>query len=73
MPLSNKILLILVICLLTLIGCVMESQEPVGETPASINPQEWEGTWILPEKKTGTSVLQVVDAPRGILLVKASW
>jgi hypothetical protein len=67
---SNKIILILAICLLTLIGCVMESQEPVGEAPASINPQEWEGTWVSVEKKTNTLVMQVVDAPRGILLMK---
>jgi hypothetical protein len=37
---SNRILLILFVCLLTSIGCVINSQEPVGETPASINPQD---------------------------------
>lgn len=69
MPASNKIF-ILAICLLTLIGCVMESQEPVGETPASINPQDWEGTWVSLDKSTDKLVLQVVNAPRGILLMK---
>jgi hypothetical protein len=70
MPPSNKIFLILVIFLITLIGCVLESQEPVGQTPASINPQEWEGTWLLLERNNGTMVLQVVDAHRGSLLMK---
>lgn len=73
-PWANKLLSILVICLLTLYGCLLESQEPVGEAPASINPQEWEGTWLSLEKKTDTLVLQVVDAPRGILLMKTrTW
>lgn len=66
---SNEIFLILVFCLLTVIGC-FESQEPVGETPIGINPQEWEGTWVSLDKKTDTLVLQVVDAPQGILLMK---
>jgi hypothetical protein len=72
---SNKILLILSVCLLTLIGCVMESQDPVGETPACINPQEWEGTWVSPGNKTDTDVmeLEVVDARQGIILMKMSW
>jgi hypothetical protein len=73
-PLSNKILLVLVICLLALAGCLWPSQEPVGETPASINPQEWEGTWVSPGNKTDTDFMEmeVVDAPQGILLMKVS-
>jgi hypothetical protein len=70
MPLSNRILLLLVLCLLALAGCVVEGQEPVGEAPASINPQEWEGTWVSHESDAGTRVLQIVDAPQGILLMK---
>ena len=70
--LPNKIFLILVVCLLTLIGCV-ESEEPVGQTPIRINAQEWEGTWVSLDRKTDTVVLQVVDASKGILLMEKSW
>jgi hypothetical protein len=70
-PLSNKILLILAICLLTLIGCLVESQEPVGETPASINPREWEGAWVSSENDPGTPrILQIFNPPQGIFLMK---
>ena len=70
-PLSNKILLILAICLLTLIGCLVESQEPVGETPASINPREWEGAWVLKDSDAGTTmILQIFNPPQGIFLMK---
>ena len=70
--LPNKIFLILVVCLLTLMGCV-ESDEPVGQTPIRINAQEWEGTWVSLDRKTDTVVLQVVDASKGILLMEKSW
>jgi hypothetical protein len=70
MPVPNKILLVLVICLLTLIGCLIESQEPVGETPAIINTQEWEGTWVSHESDAGTRVLQIFNPPQGIFLMK---
>jgi hypothetical protein len=69
-PLPNKIILILVICLLTLIGCVIDSQEPVGETPASLNPQEWEGTWVSNDSDAGTRVLKIFNPPQGILIMK---
>ena len=70
-PLSNKILLILAICLLTLIGCLVETQEPVGETPASINPQEWEGAWIEDDGYADTNrILQIFNPPQGIFLMK---
>jgi hypothetical protein len=72
MLLPNKILLVLVVCLLTLMGCV-ESEEPVGETPISIKAQEWEGTWISLDRKTDTVALQVVDASKGVLLMEKSW
>ena len=57
MPLPNKILLFLLTCLLSLAGCLLTSKEPVGETPASINPQDWEGTWVSNSSMGGTRVL----------------
>ena len=70
MPRPNKILPILLICLLAPAGCPMESQEPVGETPASINPQEWEGTWVSNNKEVDTRVLQSFNPTQGILIMK---
>jgi hypothetical protein len=66
----SKIIPILVICLLALAGCLYTSQEPVGETPASINPQEWEGTWVSNDSEAGTRVLQIFNPPQGILIMK---
>ncbi len=70
MSASSKIIPILVICLLALAGCLYTSQEPVGETPASINPQEWEGTWVSNDSDAGTRVLQIFNPPQGIFLMK---
>jgi hypothetical protein len=70
MPASNKILPILVICLLALAGCLMEVQEPVGEKPASINAQEWEGTWVSNDRDADTRVLKLFNPSQGILIMK---
>ena len=70
LALSNKILLMLLICLLTLIGCLLPSQGPVGETPASINPQEWEGTWVSNDSDVGTRILQNFNPSQGIFIMK---
>ena len=66
----NRLLLILLIGLIALAGCVMGSQEPVGETPASINPQEWEGTWVTSDREVYTRVLQSFNPSQGILIMK---
>jgi hypothetical protein len=40
--------------------------EPIGETPLVLDPEEWEGTWLLAEAAV---VVDVVDKEEGLLRV----
>lgn len=53
---------------IALSGCgVVYSPHPVGETPAQIDPKEWEGTWIGPEGET--LVVKVADRENAVLRI----
>ena len=42
--------------------------EPIGERPLVLDPEEWEGTWLV---GGGTVVMEVVDQNEGLL--KIAW
>lgn len=55
--------------LLSACGCnAVLSKHPVGDNPARIETNEWEGNWTTSD---GAVRLQVLDADKGIL--KATW
>ena len=59
--------IVVIACLLA--GCsAVYSTQPVGVAPASIKPQEWDGTWI---HKDGSLTLKVLDSEEGV--VQVAW
>jgi len=57
--------LYLSLSLVLLTGChAVYSTHPVGETPAAVSPDDWEGTWV---HKDGAVTVAVLDRERGIL------
>lgn len=48
-----------------LVGCsTVYSTKPVGVAPASIQADDWQGTWV---HKDGAITIEVVDAEKGLL------
>lgn len=60
-------LVVLGISLAFLVGChAVYSTTPVGETPAIVIPDDWEGTWLLKDMAVTVAVL---DSEKGMLEV----
>ena len=54
----------------SLVSCAsVVSKKPIGETPAELKPEAWQGTWMTPDKHVVH--LRVKDAAKGIL--EAAW
>jgi hypothetical protein len=66
----NKLSLYTIIMLASLlVGCsAVYSTKPVGLAPASITPEDWQGTWV---HKDGVIQIDIVDAEKGI--IRAAW
>lgn len=63
--------LLVAVSVLSLAGCSTVSlPKPMGETVASVEPEQWEGTWLTSTMDTSISI-KVTDAKKGIL--KAAW
>ncbi|MFZ4764886.1 MAG: hypothetical protein ACOYMN_08010 [Roseimicrobium sp.] len=57
-------------CLLALASCAnVVSKKAVGDTPAELKAEDWEGTWMTPDKHVVH--LRVKDAAKGEL--EAAW
>ena len=63
--------LLVAVSVLSLTGCsTVSSPKPMGENIVSVEPEQWEGTWITSTMDTPVSI-KVTDAKKGIL--KAAW
>src|SRR5262245_35768113 len=70
MKIRLPILLLSVVALGSLASCAsVVSKKIVGDTPAELKPEDWEGTWMTPDKHV--LHLRVKDAAKG--LVEAAW
>jgi len=62
---------LIAVSVLSFVGCnSVYCTKPVGEKAVSIEPGEWEGTWINSSMDNPVSI-KVIDAKKGIL--KAMW
>ncbi len=58
-----------VLLALTAAGCSnVYTTQPVGESPASLNAEDWDGQWF---KEDGALTIKVMDEEKGIL--KVAW
>ena len=69
--------LIVSLALFALVGCNdgcndVYVEEPIGATPLSIEPAQWEGDWLWPDDDGAVlSSIEVVDAENGV--VRLTW
>ncbi len=68
--LSNKILPILVICLLTLTGCLVKVRNPWARPPPVSTPGNGKGPGFQSNDPGTTRVLQIFNPPQGIFILK---
>ncbi len=58
----------LIVALGGLAGCTgVDSREPVGTAPAVLAPEEWNGTWMIPQQ--GSLFINVLDGDEGLVQI----
>lgn len=66
MKLNTSILLLLVMVIASMTSCSsVVSKNLIGSTPAELDSEEWEGTWMTPDKHVVH--LRVKDSAKGVL------